>query len=66
MCLSMPFSAAASLRYARIEAPSAIAFSDVHGLNRKPSVYMSESERMPGYLNRSQVPPRLSRLSRIA
>ena len=49
-----------------IDGPSAMAFSDVHGLNRKPRVNMSESERMPGYLNRSQVPPRLSRRSRIA
>ncbi len=45
--------------------PSAIAFSEVHGLKRKPRVNMSESERIPGYLNRSQVPPRLSRRSRI-
>ena len=49
-----------------IDGPSAIAFSDVHGLNRNPRVNMSESERMPGYLNRSQVPPRFSRRSRIA
>ena len=48
-----------------IDGPSAIAFSDVHGLNRNPRVNMSESERMPGYLNRSQVPPRFSRRSRI-
>jgi hypothetical protein len=27
---------------------SAMAFGLVHGRNEKPSVYMSESERMPG------------------
>src|SRR3954453_15634486 len=66
MFLSMPFSEAASLMYSRIEGPPAIATEDVHGLNRKPSVNMSESERMPGYLNRSQGPPMCSRRSRIA
>ena len=29
-------------------ARAAMALRDVHGLKRKPSVYMSESERMPG------------------
>ena len=48
-----------------IEGPSAIAFGSVQGLNRKPRVNMSESDRMPGYLNRSQVPPRFSRRSRM-
>ena len=48
-----------------IDGPSAMAFSEVHGLKRKPRVNMSESDRMPGYLNRSQVPPRFSRRSRI-
>jgi hypothetical protein len=60
----MPDSATVSFRYDMIDGPSAMAFSDVHGLNRKPRVNMSESERMPGYLNRSQVPPRFSRRSR--
>jgi hypothetical protein len=59
----MPYSETVSFRYAMIDGPSAMAFSDVHGLKRKPSVNMSESERMPGYLNRSQVPPRFSRRS---
>ena len=63
---SMPFSVAASVTYCRIEAPSAMAFADAHGLNRNPRVYMSESERMPGYLKRFQVPPRVSRRSRMA
>ena len=31
-----------------MDGPSAIAFAFVHGLNENPSVYMSESERMPG------------------
>jgi hypothetical protein len=44
----MPYSRAVSLRYWRIEGPSAMAFGFVHGRNEKPSVYMSESERMPG------------------
>src|ERR1039458_1477034 len=45
--------------------PSAIALASAHGLNAYPRVYMSESDRMPGYLNRSQVPPMQSRASRI-
>ena len=40
-----------------IDGPSAIDFSAVHGLKPKPSVCMSLSERTPGYLNRSHVPP---------
>src|SRR6185295_9432007 len=46
--------------------PSAMAFASGHGRNLKPSVYMSESERMPGYRNRSHVPPTESRASRTA
>ena len=48
MCLSMPYMAAVLLMYSRIGPPSAMAWRSVHGLNRKPSVCMSESERMPG------------------
>src|ERR1700710_2461832 len=66
MCLSMPDSATRPVRYDMIDGPSAMAFSDVHGLNRNPSVNMSESERMPGYLNKSQVSPMLLRRSRTA
>ena len=36
------------------------------GRQRKPNVNMSESERMPGYRNRSQVPPLASRASSTA
>jgi len=61
----MPFSRTASFRYSMMAGPSAMALDDVHGLNRNPRVNMSESDRMPGYLNRSQVPPMLSRRSRI-
>ena len=48
MCLSIPDSATVSFRYDMMDGPSAMAFSDVHGLNRKPRVNMSESDRMPG------------------
>ena len=44
----MPFSAAVSRMYSRIDGPSAMALAFVHGLNEYPRVYMSESERMPG------------------
>ena len=40
--------AAVSRRYSRIEGPSAMALGLVHGRNVYPSVYMSESERIPG------------------
>ena len=45
---SMPDSAAVSRMYWRIEAPSPMACDPVQGRNGYPSVYMSESERMPG------------------
>jgi hypothetical protein len=45
---SMPYMLAVSFTYLRIAGPSAIAFASGHGRKRKPSVYMSESERMPG------------------
>ncbi len=48
MWRSMPYSAIVSRRYAMIDWPSAIAFSAFHGLNSKPSVCMSLSERTPG------------------
>src|SRR5271168_2889438 len=63
--LSMPYMEADSLTYLMISGPSAMAFSSVHGRHGKPKVYRSESERIPGYLNKSQVPPIASRPSRI-
>ena len=36
----------------------------VHGLKRYPNVYRSLSERMPGYLCHSHVPPKLSNSSK--
>ena len=45
---STPYAAAVSRTYFRIAGPSAIAFASVHGRNEYPSVYMSESDRMPG------------------
>ena len=50
----------------KMTGPSAIALAAVHGRNEYPSVCMSESERMPGYRNRSHVPPRRGRPSKIA
>ena len=49
-----------------MDGPSAIDLLCIQGLNLNPSVCMSESERTPGYLNRSQVPPNASLPSRIA
>src|SRR5882757_2267227 len=49
-----------------MDEPSAMAFASVHGRNEKPRVNMSESDRTPGYRNRSQVPPIASRDSKIA
>ena len=40
-----------------IEGPSAIALRSFQGLNENPSVNMSESDLIPGYLNKSHVPP---------
>ena len=48
-----------------IDGPSAMDFSAFQGLKEKPRVCISLSERIPGYLNRSQVPPMLSRRSKI-
>src|ERR1043165_4565576 len=42
---------------------SAIALLSRQGRKRYPRVYISESERTPGYRNRSHVPPNLSRPS---
>ncbi len=39
--------------------------SSRQGLNSYPNVVRSESERMPGYRNRSQVPPEAPRPSRM-
>ena len=38
---------------------------DLHGLNLNPNVCISESDLMPGYLKRSQVPPILSLASKM-
>ena len=62
----MPSCAAVSLMYLRMASPSAIAWGLSHGRNEYPSVNMSESERTPGYRNRSHVPPIASRASKIA
>ena len=40
-----------------MEEPDAMTFSSFQGRNENPIVCMSESERIPGYLNRSHVPP---------
>ena len=60
-----PYSPTVSPKYLMIEGPSAIAFLAFHGLNEKPKVCISLSDRIPGYLNRSQVPPKVSRRSRM-
>jgi hypothetical protein len=49
-----------------MEAPSAMDVEPFHGRKAYPRVNMSESDRMPGYRNRSQVPPIALRDSRIA
>src|SRR5690606_9505640 len=49
-----------------MDAPSASTLSFFQGLKLKPKVDISESERIPGYLNRSQVPPILSRRSMMS
>ena len=58
-------SSAASFRYSMIASPVAIGSADLQIFQEKPKVNMSLSDRMPGYLKKSQVPPRLLRLSRI-
>ncbi len=45
---SIPYSRAVSWTYSRIEVPSTIARSLSQGRKGKPSVNMSESERIPG------------------
>src|ERR1700761_7553199 len=66
MLRAMPYSAAASRRYARMLPASAIATSDCHGRNSYPNVCKSESDRTPGKRKRSQVPPEAPRASRMA
>ena len=44
-----------------MEEPSAIDFCEPW-FETKPRVCMSESDLIPGYLNKSQVPPKLSLL----
>ena len=46
-----------------MSAPSAMYSSRLHGSNGKLKVKMSLSERIPGYRNKSQVPPIRSRRS---
>ena len=54
-----------SSKYSIMEDPSAIDFLCTQGLKLKPRVCMSESDLIPGYLNKSQVPPKLSLPSKI-
>src|SRR3954453_10306906 len=49
-----------------MDGPSAMVRLLLQGRKLNPSVYMSESERMPGKRNRSQVPPSVCRSSRMA
>merc|ERR1719309_891938 len=44
----------------------AISFGDRHIFQENPNVNMSLSERIPGYLKKSHVPPRFARLSKMA
>ncbi len=60
-----PDSEAVARTYSRIDEPSAKDRSPSHGRNGYPKVYMSLSDRIPGYRNRSHVPPIASRPSRI-
>ena len=53
------------MRYAKISAEVAMGVADSQIFQEKPKVYMSLSDLMPGYLKKSQVPPRLARLSRM-
>ena len=48
-----------------IRGPVAIDFLWFHGLKENPRVCISESDLIPGYLNRSQVPPKFSLPSKI-
>ena len=59
------YSFAASFKYFKIFGASAKDFGLSQVLNEKPNVYMSESDLMPGYLNRLQVPPNSSLASKI-
>ncbi len=62
----MPCAAAVSAMYWRIDGPSASTFSSRHGRNLYPKVSMSKSQRIPGYRNKSQVPPIRARRSSTA
>ena len=55
----------ASLKYFKMDGASAKDLSSSQVLKEYPKVYMSESERIPGYLNKLQVPPISSLASRI-
>ena len=59
------FSLTVSFKYFIIEGPSAIALRSLHGLKEKPNVNISESDLIPGYLNKSHVPPIESLFSNI-
>ena len=52
--------------YLSISAEVAMGLADFQIFQEKPKVYMSLSDRMPGYFMKSQVPPRFARLSRMA
>src|SRR4051812_48385664 len=60
----MPLESAASCKYAWIDAAEAKSLSCGHGCQRKPKVPSEESERAPGYFQKAQVPPIVSRDSR--
>src|SRR5690349_14668525 len=53
----MPSSRAVSDMYSRMRCPSEMDFGFLHGRNAYAMVSMSESERTPGYRNKSHVPP---------
>jgi hypothetical protein len=57
---------AVSFRYVMMLSPVAIGLLAFHGLNWKPKVCRSESDRTPGYLNCDHVPPSSWRASRRA
>ena len=52
--------------YLSISSEVAMGLADFQIFHEKPKVYMSLSDRMPGYFMKSHVPPRFPRLSRMA
>ena len=64
-----PVSSATARMWARMSAPDAIVSGPAHPPprgNGRPNVCMSESLRMPGYVNKLHVPPDSARASRMA